>query len=286
MAISRRKFLKISLASAVGTAAAGIGSFGYAHDIEPNLIEVVSLELTLPRLSPAFDGYKLVQFSDIHIDSTSDTNDHLHKVVELVNQQSPDAIVITGDFVTHTSAAGIADALVEPLRLLKANDAVVGILGNHDHWTDPAGVRLVMERSGIADVSNTLSTVQRGNAVLHLAGVDDYWERKDRLDDVLAQLPEDGAAVLLAHEPDYADISAATGRFDLQLSGHSHGGQVIVPLLGPIVVPPYSKKYPVGRYQVGDMIQYTNRGIGMIAPTVRFNCRPEITVFTLRARQA
>ena len=130
---------------------------------------------------------KLVQFSDIHIDTTSDTNDHLHKVVELVNQQSPDAIAITGDFVTHTSAAGIADALVEPLRLLKAKDAVVGILGNHDHWTDPAGVRLVMERSGIADVSNTLSTVQRGAAVLHLAGVDDYWERKDRLDDVLAQ---------------------------------------------------------------------------------------------------
>ncbi|MBZ0286049.1 MAG: metallophosphoesterase, partial [Anaerolineae bacterium] len=86
----------------------------------------------------------------------------------------------------------------------------------------------------------------------------------------------------LAHEPDYADISAATGRFDLQISGHSHGGQVVIPFIGPPVVPPYSKKYPLGRYQVGTMIQYTNRGVGMISPAVRFNCRPEITVFTLR----
>ena len=284
MRISRRKFLKISLASVVGTAAAGVGSFGYARDIEPGLFEVVALELTLPRLHPAFDGYKLVQFSDIHVD-TGDTNDPLWRVVELVNQQQPDAIAITGDFVTHTSAAGIASALVEPLKRLQSKDATVGILGNHDHWTDPEGVREVMRQSGITDLSNAVFTVRRGDAVLHLAGVDDYWERKDRVDDVLAQLSDNGAAVLLAHEPDYADISAATGRFDLQISGHSHGGQVVIPFIGPPVVPPYSEKYPLGRYQVGSMIQYTNRGVGMVKPAVRFNCRPEITVFTLRASQ-
>jgi uncharacterized protein len=88
---------------------------------------------------------------------------------------------------------------------------------------------------------------------------------------------------LLAHEPDYADISAATGRFDLQISGHSHGGQVIIPFIGPLVVPAYGEKYPLGQYQVGNMIQYTNRGVGTINPAVRFNCRPEITIFTLRA---
>ncbi|HYN87535.1 MAG TPA: hypothetical protein VER55_03345, partial [Ardenticatenaceae bacterium] len=102
-------------------------------------------------------------------------------------------------------------------------------------------------------------------------------------DRVLAHLPPDGAAILLAHEPDFADISAATGRFDLQLSGHSHGGQVIVPFAGPLIGPRYGQNYPVGRYQVGSMIQYTNRGIGMVAPLVRFNCRPEVTVFTLES---
>ncbi|MBZ0289678.1 MAG: metallophosphoesterase, partial [Anaerolineae bacterium] len=201
MTISRRRFLKISLASAVGTAAVGIAGFGYAHDIEPEMLEVVQLELILPRLSRAFDGYKLAQFSDIHID-THTTNDHLRRVVELVNQQGPDAIAITGDFVTHTNAAGIASALVEPLSLLQAKDAKVAILGNHDHWTDPEGVRLVLRESGMTDLSNAVFIVRRGDDVLHLAGVDDYWERKDRLDDVLAQLPEAGAAVLLAHEPD------------------------------------------------------------------------------------
>ncbi len=85
----------------------------------------------------------------------------------------------------------------------------------------------------------------------------------------------------MAHEPDYADTSAATGRFDLQLSGHSHGGQVIIPFLEPVVLPDYARQYPVGRYQVGAMVQYTNRGLGMISPHVRFNCRPEIALFTL-----
>src|SRR5688572_6332218 len=150
MTMTRRKFLKISLASAVSTALAGVGGFAYAHDIETGWIEIVSLDLTLPRLSPAFAGYKLVQFSDIHVDGGK-TNDHLKRVVELVNAQQPDAIAITGDFVTHTSAAGIAPALVEPLSQLLAKDITVAILGNHDHWTDPEGVRMVLRQSGITD---------------------------------------------------------------------------------------------------------------------------------------
>ena len=216
MTISRRKFLKISLASAVSTALAGVGGFAYAHDIETGWIEIVFLDLTLPRLSPSFDGYKLVQFSDIHVDGGK-TNDHVKRVVELVNAQQPDAITITGDFVTHTNAGGISQSLVEPLSQLVAKDITVAILGNHDHWTDAEGVRAVLRQSGITDLSNTTYTIERDGEVLHLAGVDDYWERLDRLDDVLARLPDDGAAVLLAHEPDYADISAASGRFDLQI---------------------------------------------------------------------
>ena len=126
-------------------------------------------------------------------------------------------------------------------------------------------------------------TLRREEAQLHIAGVDSLWYDKADLNPVLQQLPEEGAALLLAHEPDFADISAKTGRFDLQLSGHSHGGQIILPLVGPPWLPRHGRNYPLGQYQVGDMIQYTNRGIGMVIPTVRFNCRPEISVFTLRA---
>jgi predicted MPP superfamily phosphohydrolase len=284
MTISRRKFLKISLASAISTAVAGISGFGYAHDVETNWVEIVPLELRLPRLHPAFDGYKLVQFSDIHL-GTGMTPDHLARVVELVNAQQPDTIALTGDFVTQGPMEVLEPLLIAALKNLEAKDARVAILGNHDHWTDPEAVRRVIRECGLTELSNTIYTLERGDAVLHLAGVDDYWERKDRLDDVLSLLPKDGAAILLAHEPDYADISAATGRFDLQISGHSHGGQVIFPFIGPLVVPPYSRKYPLGQYQVKDMIQYTNRGVGTINPAIRFNCRPEITVFTLRPGQ-
>ncbi|HJR80438.1 MAG TPA: hypothetical protein VJ821_10225, partial [Anaerolineales bacterium] len=118
-----------------------------------------------------------------------------------------------------------------------------------------------------------MHTLTRGAASLHICGVDDVYERKDDLNAVLTNLPREGCAILLAHEPDFADTSAATGRFDLQISGHSHGGQVVMPLIGPIVLPRQGRKYPIGMYRVGNMIQYTNRGLGMIFPYVRFMCR-------------
>ena len=100
---------------------------------------------------------------------------------------------------------------------------------------------------------------------------------------MLRTLPERGAAILLAHEPDFADVSAATGRFDLQLSGHSHGGQVRVPLLKSLALPPFSHRYSSGLYEVGSMIHYTTRGLGFVNMRLRFFCRPEIAVFTLHS---
>ncbi len=105
--------------------------------------------------------------------------------------------------------------------------------------------------------------------------------RKDRLDLVLEKLPEDSPAILLAHEPDFAEKSARTGRFALQISGHTHGGQVRLPWIGAPILPRNGHKYPSGFYRVGEMIQYTNRGIGLGGKALRYHCRPEITVFVL-----
>ncbi|OQY86641.1 MAG: serine/threonine protein phosphatase, partial [Anaerolineae bacterium UTCFX3] len=88
-------------------------------------------------------------------------------------------------------------------------------------------------------------------------------------------------AILLAHEPDFADVSAATGRFGLQISGHTHGGQVDIPLIGPPILPEMGKKYPSGLYNVNGMLLYTNRGVGVTTVNARFNCRPEITIYIL-----
>jgi uncharacterized protein len=166
---------------------------------------------------------------------------------------------------------------------LRARDGSVAILGNHDYLTDVKLVRRCIREGGVTELINGVRTLKRGEAALHVAGIDDVMEGRSRLDLVLGQLPEDGAAILLAHEPDFADVSTATGRFDLQLSGHSHGGQVAVPFLRRLILPPFSQRYTRGLYDVRGMIQYTNRGIGFVHARLRFLCRPEITVFTLRS---
>lgn len=281
LSLSRREFLKILLGTFAGTAGVGLGGFSYSRFIEPNRLQFEQLHLTLPRLPAAFNGYRLVQLSDIHMDSWMNL-ERLENIVQKINDLTPDCIVITGDFISGISS-WYSDDLITALSKLSPKDSSAAVLGNHDHWGGPVIIRNVLDTCGISDVSNSFLTIRRGDAVLYLAGVDDYWERQDRLDLVLEMLPDDGCAILLAHEPDYADISAPTGRFDLQLSGHSHGGQVIIPFIGAPILPAYARIYPNGLYQVGEMLQYTNRGVGMLWPHVRFNCRPEITVFTLKS---
>jgi predicted MPP superfamily phosphohydrolase len=278
--LSRRAFLKTGARCVAGAGIAGASSLAYASYIEPGWVDVHQVPLTLSRLPAEFDGYRVAQISDIHLDGAWMTRAHLTEVVGLINRQQPDLVAITGDFVTH-DAERFAEDLVAALSGLDPKDSVAAVLGNHDYWSNPDIIRGVLRDSGIVNVSNAVCTLRRGGANLHIAGVDDIWEGKDRLDLVLEALPKSGAVILLAHEPDFADTSAATGRFDLQISGHSHGGQVSVPGLGPLHLPYLGRKYPSGLYEVNEMLHYTNRGIGMVRPYVRFNCRPEISVFTL-----
>ncbi len=141
----------------------------------------------------------------------------------------------------------------------------------------------MLSSCGITDLTNSVFTLTRDNGNLHLCGVDDVWVGDVKLDEVIARLKDDSPAILLAHEPDFADTSAATGKFDLQVSGHSHGGQVVLPFFGPPILPYLGKNYPGGLYQVENMLQYTTRGVGILSPAVRFNCPPEITVFVLES---
>jgi len=280
----RRRFSLKALATlATGGLLASAATASYAFGIEPAWIERVPVSLILPRLAPAFDGYRIVLFSDIHLGDGLD-RDRLETIVGMVNRLLPDLIAITGDFVArdgHLHAPTLAAVLGD----LSARDGVVAVLGNHDYDAGAAVVRHALAAAGIRELGNAVHTIERGSSRLHIAGVDDLMARKARLDRVLVALPTEGAAILLAHEPDFADISAATGRFDLQLSGHSHGGQVVLPFYGSLYLPPFAERYPSGRYQVGHMVQYTTRGVGTERLRVRFRCRPEITVLTLRARE-
>ena len=275
----RAKFFLLRLAKIIPTII--ICTLLYAYLIEPNWIDINYLRLKLPNLASEFNGYRIVKISDIHIDKQSKKR-RLNYIFRLVNQQKPDLIAITGDFVTRRQMKFIPK-LDATLGKLNASDKVVGVLGNHDYWANATKIAEVLEKNNILNLDNKVYTLKRGNAVLNIAGVDDVWVGRDRLDLVLQELPTKGAAILLAHEPDFADTSAATNRFDLQLSGHSHAGQIRLPFLEPPFLPGLGEKYYAGLYKVGKMFEYTNRGIGMTKLHLRFGSRPEITVFILEA---
>lgn len=277
--LSRSKKIRRAIFLAVGAGLYRLDQRADYQKFDPGWIDLTQQDLILPRLDAVFDGYRLAHISDIHI-GTWVNRARLSALVEMVNQQSPDLIVITGDFVSFKPEWFVED-LAETLRALTPHDATLAVLGNHDHWNSPRLIRQVLRESGIVEVNNAVYSLQRDKARLHIAGVDDVLLGLDRLDRVLAQLPAEGAAILLAHEPDFADTSAACGRFDLQLSGHSHGGQVLLPY-GLRFLPPLGVKYPLGLYRLNGMAHYTNRGVGTSVARLRFNCRPEIAVFILR----
>jgi hypothetical protein len=252
------------------------------HRFDPRDFEIVPLAVSIPRLDSAFDGYRIVHLSDIHMGHWM-TAARLAGLAQLVNAQSPDLVAITGDFVSYVLDE-VAGDLVTGLSLLRPRDMAVATLGNHDHWLGAAGVRRLLRQGGVTDLSNDVCTVHRHGARLHVAGVDDVIVGQDRLDTVLNKLPSPDAAVLLCHEPDFADVSAASGRFHLQLSGHSHGTQLVLPRVGTFIRGHYFRKYPIGRYDVNGMTLYTNRGVGTNTIRLRINCPPEITVITLRSK--
>jgi uncharacterized protein len=254
-----------------------------ATGFNPDVFEVVPISVEVAGLDPSFEDYRIVQISDIHLGQWI-TPERLSGAIDLVNEQNPDLIAITGDFVSYVFEP-LADDLASSLNKLHPGDAVVATLGNHDHWVGAEGLRDLMSECNVTDLSNDVFTLTKGSAELHIAGVDSVMANKDRLDLVMKKLPPDGPAILLAHEPDFADVSSKTGRFDLQLSGHSHGGQLVIPGLGTPIRSWHFKKYPLGRYQVGSMVQYTNRGLGTNLFWSRINCPPEITVIDLKARE-
>jgi hypothetical protein len=284
--LSRRDFLKLLKVGAIDLALLAAGGAGWSYLIEPGWVQVENVTLKLPRLSPNFHGMRIAQVSDIHMGGWMNS-ERLQHAADLILAQNPDLLLLTGDFlIGHDFDSNSEQRLQELLEILMplANSiSSFAVLGNHDYWTNADAVREMLKQSGISDLTNTVFTLSDSGQRLHICGVDDIWEGDVRLNELVSRLPRDGAAILLAHEPDFADESAATGRFDLQVSGHSHGGQVVIPFYGPPVLPYLGRKYHSGLYRIGKMLQYTNRGLGMIDPPVRFNCPPEITLFTLQS---
>jgi predicted MPP superfamily phosphohydrolase len=285
--LSRRKFLKLSLGG--GTAAA-LGLTSYGVGVEPNEFTVERVDLHLPRWPRTLSGMTIAQLSDIHYGPYL-REDELRKVVKATSELHPDLVVLTGDFVSipllksdgrPRRRAEEAGPCAQLLAGSQPKMGMAAVLGNHDHKTDPVTVARHLESNGIPVLRNRAMSIERDGARFWLAGVDDVLAHANDLNRTLKAVPQDEPAIVLVHEPDFAS-SVAHFPVDLQLSGHSHGGQVRIPLSGPPVLPPMGCKFPMGLRRLGRMYLYTNRGIGTTGLPVRFNCTPEITLITLRS---
>lgn len=280
---TRRQFLYRSVAAAGTLAVAGDSVL-----LEPNRPRIVRQAFWLRRWPERLNGFTIALLSDFHYDPYFSIHP-LCASIPLVNGLRPDLIVLTGDFVSvplsgrHVRAAAFAaEPCARLLREMTAPHGLWAVLGNHDAETDPQHVTRALQAENIHVLANQAVAIERDGARFWLAGVNDVISGGPDLANTLQGVPADDAVILLAHEPDFAD-EAARFPIDLQLSGHSHGGQVRLPLLPPLYLPEMAKKYVLGTYQVGRLALYTNAGLGTVGIPVRLDCPPEITLLTLRS---
>jgi predicted MPP superfamily phosphohydrolase len=293
--VSRRGFLKWILGSGAVGAVSLLSGGLYITRVEPRWIEVVRVDVPIQDLPTPWQGFTIAQLSDFHVGSHVKAED-VRRAVEITNELEPDLVVLTGDYVSRSAQHSAACA--RELAALKAEHGVRAILGNHDFWTDADVVASNLRQAGLDVLRNEHRRLRVGGAdpslrpcsgqatrsghSLWLVGIEDVWSGKPDLGAALDGVPQGSPTVLLAHEPDFADQASGQG-ITLQLSGHSHGGQVRLPFVGALILPYLAHKYPYGLRRVGEMWLYTNRGVGLIAPPVRFLCRPEITLLRLQA---
>ena len=275
---TRRNFLGLAAGSAAALAF-------YAGEIARHELEIIYRTITLPRLPDAFAGMKIVQISDFHFEEYTEAA-FLDAIVRKVNAVAPDLVVLTGDFVStkplprHFSV-GMGYRCAEHLSRLTC-PLRYAILGNHDCLVGSHAITDALHAHGIPVLGNSSVPLERNGERVWLAGIKDVLEDKP---DLGAALPAGRAkqepVILLAHEPDFADY--VVGRqVDLVLSGHTHGGQILLPLLPPLFLPDMGIKYVHGLFRMRDGMQlYVNRGIGAVTLPFHFRCQPEMTVITL-----
>ncbi|MBR1609953.1 MAG: metallophosphoesterase [Methanobrevibacter sp.] len=247
----------------------------------PKNIDLVEVDIELDNLGWNFHNYRILNLTDIHLGQWINP-EYLDDLIDYVNTLNYDIVTLTGDYVSYV-IDGYDAALSKSLKKLKSPDGKFGVLGNHDHWMGSEKIREIFKEANIVDLSNDVYVLKKNDDELNLAGVDSCTVCADNLDKVLAKLTNNVPTILLAHEPDFAQESSQTGRIDLQISGNSHGGQFIIPKFETTPFRgPNSTKYPVGLYKVKEMIQYTSKGLGTNSFRIRINCKPEITIITLK----
>lgn len=277
--MTRRKFLALAVKALAVTATSGsLLSLAAAR-----CCIVDRRNIAVPGLPHAFDGFRIALMSDFHHSSWIPAS-YLRTVVAQANALAPDLVALTGDYI-HRGREWVPGCMRE-LAGLRARHGVFGVLGNHDHYKNSApAVREGLRRAGITDLTNRAASIRRGGEVLHLGGVGDYWREKQKLDLAIGASRTPGSVILLQHNPDYVE-RIRDDRIGLVLCGHTHGGQCVLPFLGPPILPSrYGQKYASGLCHGPVTQAYVTRGVGTSFPPIRFLCPAEISLLTLRSKK-
>ncbi|MGH3676494.1 MAG: metallophosphoesterase [Mycobacterium sp.] len=275
-ALNRRVFLARAGAVAAGAASVGLVGVGASKALGPP--DLLQVPVRLRKLDPAFNGFRIAVVSDIHLGPLSG-DAHTERIVEMVNATAPDLVAIVGDVVDGTVEQ--LGSAAEPLRDLHSREGTFFVTGNHEYYVeDPFSWLRELERLGLQPLRNENTPIRRGAAAFNLAGVNDiagesYSDAPD-FDRALSGLDPSGPTILLAHQPVLIEEAAARG-VDMQLSGHTHGGQMwpfhyIVRLGQPSLA---------GLSAVDNTQLYVTRGAGFWGPPVRIGAPPDVTVLSL-----
>ncbi len=275
--MNRREFLRLGFKASVATAASG----GMLALFAARVPVINRREITMEGLPLCFDGFRVVFMSDFH-HGRWNSAEFIRECIGRANALCPDLVVLTGDFIHYGRewVPGVARELAG----LRARHGVVAVLGNHDHYDRSANpMRDGLRRAGITDLTNRGGAIHRGGETLHLAGTGDYWREKQNLAAALDGVRRRKSVLLLQHNPDFVE-RIQDDRVGLVLSGHTHGGQVVFPLIGaPILPSKYGQKYASGLCQGPVAPVFVTTGVGSSFPPLRINCPAEIVCLTLRA---
>ncbi len=278
--MNRRKFLKYSL---FGIAGASVAGGIYIWQIEPFRLEFVNVKMPIKNLPDELVGKTLMQISDIHIGKRFDYN-YILESFRKAKQFNPDFVVYTGDYLTLHKGKVLYNELDEVFNeSVRGKFGTIAILGNHDYGEDWADQKVADEvselitRKGITLLKNQRTEIEG----LNFTGLDDYWGLNFKPVEILEGIEKSKANIVLCHNPDVCDLDVWNGYNSWILSGHTHGGQCRPPFLDPPVLPVKNKNYSSGKIDISDgRTLYINRALGHMIQ-VRFNVRPEITLFTL-----
>ncbi|MBN1425264.1 metallophosphoesterase [Candidatus Fermentibacteria bacterium] len=269
--ISRRRFLTYAAGAAVGT-----GLYGVAW--EPRRFHIADESVVIRGLPQALYGLKVVHLSDFHRGHWV-SEDHIGRAGDLARTLDADLVVLTGDFVT--GRASYAWSCLDALGSIPSRLGTFAVMGNHDWWTDSTVVRRALARAGVHVLSNAAVRITLDDSPLWLLGVEDMWSPAFSLAKAVYAAGSNEPRILLCHNPDVFATASAWG-LDLVLSGHTHGGQVCLPGIGPLLLPIRAdRRLASGTHRVGRTSIHVTRGVGVVAPPVRINCPPEVSRITL-----